>query len=68
LSWVHYPARTIAAVKEKEFDVEEGASPDVIGVAFRDASFPRDSKVAAIIRGDGLRAVATGNRVTVEVP
>ena len=33
-----------------EFDVEEGASEDVVGVPFRDAKLPHDSKVAAIIR------------------
>ena len=37
-----------------EFDVEEGASDDVAGVAIREATFPRDSKVAAIIRGDAM--------------
>ena len=33
-----------------EFDVEVGASRDVTGVPLRDAEFPRDSKVMAIIR------------------
>ena len=37
-----------------EFDVEDGASDEVAGVALRDAKFPRDSKVAAIIRGDTM--------------
>jgi trk system potassium uptake protein len=54
-----------------EFDVEDGASPDVIGVAFRDASFPRDSKVAAIIRADatllpgGDDVIRPGDRIVV---
>ena len=35
-----------------EFDVDEDASSDVLGVALRHAPIPADSKVAAIIRGD----------------
>lgn len=38
-----------------EFDVPEGASTDVVGVPLREARVPRDSKVAAIIRRDGMR-------------
>ena len=37
-----------------EFDVEEGASKDVLGVPLRQAAIPRDSKVAAIIRADQM--------------
>jgi trk system potassium uptake protein TrkA len=37
-----------------EFDVEQGASPDLVGRPLRDARTPPDSKVAAIIRGDGM--------------
>jgi trk system potassium uptake protein TrkA len=37
-----------------EFDVEEGVSAAVAGVPLRDADFPRDSKVMAIIRKDEL--------------
>ena len=37
-----------------EFDVEEGASREVVGVPLREARFPRDSKVAAIIRGEQM--------------
>jgi len=54
-----------------EFDAEEGASPDVIGVPLRDAKIPADSKVAAIIRTDettlpgGDDAIRTGDRVVV---
>ena len=54
-----------------EFDVEEGASPDVVGVSVREARIPRDSKVAAIIRGDemllpgGEDVVRIGDRVVV---
>jgi trk system potassium uptake protein len=37
-----------------EFDVTEGASADVVGIPLREAAskLPRDSKVAAIIRGE----------------
>ena len=54
-----------------EFDVEEGASPEVIGVPLRDAKIPGDSKVAAIIRGKetnlpgGDDAIRPGDRVVV---
>jgi trk system potassium uptake protein TrkA len=54
-----------------EFDVEEGASTDVLGVPLRQAGTPRDSKVAAIIRGDkmllpgGDEAIAPGDRIVV---
>ena len=54
-----------------EFDVEDGASDDVEGVALRDAKFPRDSKVAAIIRGDtmllpgGNDVIRPGDRIVV---
>jgi trk system potassium uptake protein TrkA len=54
-----------------EFEIEEGASSDVIGIPLREARQPRDSKVAAIIReeqtllpggGDVIRA---GDRIVV---
>ena len=54
-----------------EFDVEEGASSDVVGLPLRDAKIPRDSKVAAIIRGSettlpgGDDAVQPGDRIVV---
>jgi trk system potassium uptake protein TrkA len=54
-----------------EFDVEEGASHEVLGVPLREAQFPRDSKVAAIIRGTemllpgGDDRIATGDRIVV---
>jgi trk/ktr system potassium uptake protein len=54
-----------------EFDVEEGASPNAIGVRLREASIPRDSKVAAIIRGDemllpgGDDVIEPGDRIVV---
>jgi trk system potassium uptake protein TrkA len=54
-----------------EFDVEEGASPDVIGVPLRDAKIPGDSKVAAIIRGEettlpgGDDTIRPGDRIVV---
>ncbi|HUG64598.1 MAG TPA: Trk system potassium transporter TrkA [Gaiellaceae bacterium] len=41
-------------VQVGEFDVDENASADVVGVPLRNASLPSDSKVAAIIRGDGM--------------
>ncbi|HLG09686.1 MAG TPA: Trk system potassium transporter TrkA [Gaiellaceae bacterium] len=58
-------------VQVGEFDAEEGASPDVIGVPLRDAKIPADSKVAAIIRSDetilpgGDDAIRTGDRIVV---
>jgi trk/ktr system potassium uptake protein len=54
-----------------EFDVSEGASPDAAGVALRNAKIPRDSKVAAIIRGGktllpgGGDVIAAGDRIVV---
>lgn len=54
-----------------EFDVEEGASADVIGVPLRRATPPRDSKVAAIIREDrmllpgGDDVIQPGDRIVV---
>jgi len=54
-----------------EFDVEEGASQDVLGAPLREARIPRDSKVAAIIRGDqmllpgGDEVIRSGDRIVV---
>jgi trk system potassium uptake protein TrkA len=54
-----------------EFDVQEGASKEVAGVPLREASIPRDSKVAAIIRGEGTTlpggddVIASGDRIVV---
>jgi trk system potassium uptake protein len=54
-----------------EFDVQEGASEDAIGVPLREARVPRDSKVAAIIRGDqtllpgGDDVIRPGDRIVV---
>ncbi|MGH3065733.1 MAG: Trk system potassium transporter TrkA [Gaiellaceae bacterium] len=54
-----------------EFDVEEGASSEVIGVALRDAAVPADSKVAAIIREQdtilpgGDDEIRVGDRIVV---
>jgi trk system potassium uptake protein len=56
-----------------EFDVEEGASTDVVGKPLREAAtkLPRDSKVAAIIRGDSTRlpggndVIRPGDRIVV---
>jgi trk system potassium uptake protein len=46
-----------------EFDVQDGASHDVVGVPLRDARIPRDSKVAAIIRGDGMLLPGGDDRI-----
>jgi trk system potassium uptake protein TrkA len=46
-----------------EFEVENGVAPEVVGVPLRDAKFPRDSKVAAIIRGDGMRLPGGDDRI-----
>jgi trk/ktr system potassium uptake protein len=54
-----------------EFDVAEGASADVMGAPLREARFPRDSKVAAIIRGETMRlpggddVIQPGDRIVV---
>jgi trk/ktr system potassium uptake protein len=54
-----------------EFDVQEGASGDVVGIPLRDAKAPRDSKVAAIIRGSemllpgGEDVIRPGDRIVV---
>ncbi len=54
-----------------EFDVEEGASEDVLGTPLREAKIPRDSKVAAVIRGDemllpgGNEVIRAGDRIVV---
>jgi trk system potassium uptake protein TrkA len=54
-----------------EFEIEDGAAPEVVGVPLRDARIPRDSKVAAIIRGDqmllprGDERIAPGDRIVV---
>jgi len=57
-----------------EFDVADDASSDVINVPLRDAKVPKDSKVAAIIRGEdtllprGDQAVLPGDRIVVIGP
>jgi trk system potassium uptake protein TrkA len=54
-----------------EFDVQNGVAPEVVGVPLRDATFPRDSKVAAIIRQDemllpkGDERIAAGDRIVI---
>jgi trk system potassium uptake protein TrkA len=58
-------------VQVGEFDVDEDASPQVLGVALRDAPTPEDSKVAAVIRGDetilpgGDDEIRDGDRIVV---
>ena len=54
-----------------EFDVQESSSRDVVEVPVREAKMPRDSKVAAIIRGDemllpgGEDVIRAGDRIVV---
>ena len=54
-----------------EFDVAEGASTEIVGVPIREAGIPRDSKVAAIIRGDqmilpgGNDVITPGDRIVI---
>ena len=54
-----------------EFDVDEDASGDVLGVPLRHAPIPADSKIAAIIRRDetilpgGDDEIRTGDRIVV---
>jgi len=58
-------------VQVGEFDVEDGASLDVVGVTLRAAKIPTDSKVAAIIRSKetilpgGDDAIRIGDRIVV---
>ena len=54
-----------------EFDVEEGASRDVVDSPLKDAKIPPDSKVASIIRDGGLilprgvESIRVGDRIVV---
>jgi trk system potassium uptake protein len=54
-----------------EFEVENGAAPEIVGVPLREAKIPRDSKVAAIIRQDemllpkGDERIAPDDRIVV---
>jgi trk system potassium uptake protein TrkA len=54
-----------------EFDVDEGADPSILRTPMRDATLPRDSKVASILRGDatilpgGDDEIRPGDRVVV---
>ena len=58
-------------VQVGEFDVDEDASDEVVGVPLRDARIPPDSKVAAIIRSDetvlpgGDDEIRNGDRIVV---
>ncbi|MBA2616459.1 MAG: Trk system potassium transporter TrkA [Actinobacteria bacterium] len=58
-------------VQMVEFDVEEGAQADVVGLPLRRAEIPPDSKVASIIRGDrtivprGDESIEPGDRIVV---
>jgi trk system potassium uptake protein len=58
-------------VQVGEFDVDEDASAEVVGVPLRDAPMPGDSKVAAIIRADetilpgGDHDIRRGDRIVV---
>jgi trk system potassium uptake protein TrkA len=46
-----------------EFDVEDGASREVVGLPLREARIPRDAKVAAIIRGDQMLLPGGDDRI-----
>jgi trk system potassium uptake protein TrkA len=46
-----------------EFEVEEGASSELVGVPLRETPIPRDSKVAAIIRDDRMVLPAGGDTI-----
>jgi trk system potassium uptake protein TrkA len=54
-----------------EFDVDDGTDPSLIGVPLREAKIPPDSRVAAMIRGDGVviprgdEVIRPGDRVVV---
>jgi trk system potassium uptake protein TrkA len=58
-------------VQISEFDVEQGASTDVVGLPLREARIPGDSKVASIIRGGslilpvGTESIQPGDRIVV---
>ena len=58
-------------VQVGEFEVDDAASPAVVGVQLRDAELPEDSKVAAIIRSDetvlpgGDDEIRDGDRIVV---
>ena len=58
-------------VQIAEFDVEESAASDVVGVPLRDASIPADSKVAAVIHDGrmtlprGTDEIRAGDRIVV---
>jgi trk/ktr system potassium uptake protein len=58
-------------VQVGEFEVDDDASPAVVGVPLRDADLPEDSKVAAIIRTDettlpgGDDEIMNGDRIVV---
>ena len=58
-------------VQVGEFAVDADASPTVVGVPLRDAPIPKDSKVAAIIRGEetalpgGDDEIREGDRIVV---
>ena len=54
-----------------EFDVDQRASPNVVGIPMREAKLPGDSRVAAIIRGEetllpgGDDVIRPGDRIVV---
>jgi trk system potassium uptake protein TrkA len=58
-------------VQVGEFEVDDDASPEVVGVPLRDAELPEDSKVAAIIRTEetilpgGDDEIRNGDRIVV---
>jgi len=58
-------------VQVGEFDVDQDASPQMLGLPLRDAAIPEDSKIAAVIRGDetilpgGDDEIRDGDRIVV---
>ncbi len=54
-----------------EFDIEPGASSELVGIPLREAKLPRDSKIASIIRGEemilpgGDAIIDPGDRIVV---
>ena len=58
-------------VQMVEFDVTAKADPSILGASLRDARIPPDSRIAAIIRGDGVviprgdEEIRQGDRIVV---
>jgi len=58
-------------VQLSEFDVSEATNPSILGVPLREATLPRDARLAAIIRGAEMRlpggddVIRPGDRIVV---